>query len=204
MLLERHRDTSTKAGAMTPTRTGLLGSCPGSQTPGWNEQAEVAALVTLAVAQIEAALSEAERSVRALGSAFVSIANAIEPIAGGLVLTSDGGSRPPHGPAPTMVSDDIRRAVVALQFHDRLTQKLSHVAADLGTVAELLSDPSKRDARTAWEVLRREIRPRYTMNCERSLADAVLPDDSAPRIRAAAQRDPKMAAPGDGGAIDLF
>ena len=202
MVLERHRDTSAKAGAVTPTRTGLFGSCPGSQTPGWNEQAEVAALVTLAVAQIEAALSEAERSVRALGSAFVSIANAIEPIAGGLVLTCDGGSGPPHGPASTMLSDDIRRAVVALQFHDRLTQKLSHVAADLGTVAELLRDPSRRDARTAWEVLRREIRARYTMDCERSLADAVLPEDST--IRAAAQRDPMMAAPGEGGAIDLF
>jgi hypothetical protein len=204
MVLECHRDTSTKAGAVTHARTGLLGSCPGSQTPGWNEQAEVATLVILAVAQIEAALSEAERSVRALGSAFVSIANAIEPIAGGLVPTSDGGSGPPHRPASTLLSDDIRRAVMALQFHDRLTQKLSHVAADLGTVAELLRDPSRRDARTAWEVLRREIRARYTMDCERSLADAVLPDDSAPRIRAAAQRDPIMPAPGEGGAIDLF
>jgi hypothetical protein len=91
MVLECHRDTSAKAGAVTHARTELLGSCPGSQTPGWNEQAEVAALVILAVAQIEAALSEAERSVRALGSAFVSIANAIEPIAE-LVLTSDGRS----------------------------------------------------------------------------------------------------------------
>ncbi|MGH8479607.1 MAG: hypothetical protein ACREXK_08555 [Gammaproteobacteria bacterium] len=187
---------------MTPTRTGLFVSCPGSQTPGWNAEAEVAALVTLAVAQIEAALSEAERSVRALCSAFVSIANAIEPIAGGLNLTSDGRSGPPHGPAPTRLPDDIRRAVVALQFHDRLTQKLSHVAADLGTVAELLRDPSRRDARTAWEVLRREIRVRYTMDCERSLADAVLPNDSARQIRAAAH--PMMPAPGEGGAIDLF
>ncbi|MGH8572456.1 MAG: hypothetical protein ACREX8_07770 [Gammaproteobacteria bacterium] len=184
---------------MTPTRTELFVSCPGSQTPGWNEQAEAAALVTLAVAQIEAALSEAERSVRALGSAFISIANAIEPIAGGLVLTSDTGSGLPHAPAPTMLSDDIRRAVVALQFHDRLAQKVSHVAANLGAVAELLRDPSRRDARTAWEVLRREIRARYTMDCERSLADAVLPEDST--IRAAA---PMMAAPGEGGAIDLF
>ena len=201
MVLECHRDTSTKAGAVTHARTGLLGSCPGSQTPGWNEQAEVATLVILAVAQIEAALSEAERSVRALGSAFVSIANAIEPI-GGLVPTSDGGSGPPHGPASTTLSDDIRRVVVALQFHDRLTQKLSHVAADLETLAELLRDPSRRDTRTAWEVLRREIRARYTMVCERSLADAVLPEDST--IRAAAQRDPMMPAPGEGGAIDLF
>ncbi len=187
---------------MTPTRTGLLVSCPGSQWPGWNEPAEVAALVTLAVAQIEAALSEAERSVRALCSAFVSIANAIEPIAGGLPLVSDGGSGAPHGPASTMFSDDIRRAVVALQFHDRLTQKLSHVAANLGAVAELLRDPSRQDARTAWEGLQREIRARYTMDCERSLADAVLPADSAPRIRAAAH--PMMPAPDDGGAIDLF
>jgi hypothetical protein len=202
MVLERHRDTSAKASAVTPTLTGLFVSCPGSQTPGWNEQAEVAALVTLAVAQIEAALSDAERSVRALGSAFVSMANVIEPIAGGLVLTSDGGSGPPHGAAPTMLSADIRRAVVALQFHDRLTQKLSHVAANLGAVAELLSDPSKRGTRTAWEVLRREVRARYTMDGERSLADAVLPEDST--IRAAAQRDPMMLAPGQGGAIDLF
>jgi hypothetical protein len=202
MVLERHRDTSAKAGAVTPTRTGLFVSCPGSQTPGWNEQAEAAALVTLAVAHIEAALSEAECSMRALCSAFVSIANAIEPIAGELGLTSDGGSGPPHGPVSTMLSDDIRRAVVALQFHDRLTQKLSHVASNLGTVAELLRDPSRRDARTAWEILRREIRARYTMDCERSLADAVLPEDST--IRAAAQRDPMMPAPGEGGSIDLF
>jgi hypothetical protein len=38
------------------------------------------------------------------------------------------------------------------------------------------------------------------MDCERSLADAVLPEDST--IRAAAH--PMMAAPGEGGAIDLF
>ncbi len=204
MVLERHRDTSAKAGAVTPTRTGLLVSCPGSQTPGWNVEAEVAALVTLAVAQIEAALSEAERSVHALGSAFLSMANAIEPIAGGLVPTSDGGSGPPHGPASTMLSDDIRRAVVALQFHDRLTQKLSHVAEDLGAVAELLRDPSRRDARIAWEVLRGEIRARYTTDCERSLADVVLPDALIPQMRAAAPRNPMMPAPGEGGAIDLF
>lgn len=204
MVLEHHRETSAKAGGVAPTRTGPLFSGPGSQTPDWNKQAEVAALVTLAVAQIEAALSEAGRSVCALGTAFLSIANAIEAIAGGLVLTSDGESRPPHRPAPSMLSDDMRHAVVALQFHDRLTQKLSHVAANLGAVAELLSDPSRRDARTAWDVLRREIRARYTMDCERSLADAVLPDDSAPQIRAAAQMDPMMPAPGEGGTVDLF
>ncbi|MGQ0591329.1 MAG: hypothetical protein ACT4QB_01425 [Gammaproteobacteria bacterium] len=189
---------------MTPTRPGPLFSGPGSQTPGWNKQAEGAALMTLAATQIEAALSEAEHSVCALGTTFLRIANAIEAIAGRPVLTSDGGSGLPHGPTPAMLSDDIRRAVVALQFHDRLTQKLSHVAANLGAVAELLRDPSRRDARTAWEVLRREIRARYTMDCERSLADGVLPDDSAPQIRVAAQRDPMMLAPGEGGAIDLF
>jgi hypothetical protein len=203
-MLERHRDTSAQASAVTPTRTGRLVSCPGSQTPGWNEQAAAAALVTLAVAEIEAGLTEAERSVCALGSAFLSIANAIQSHAGEPVVPPDGESAPPLGLTSAMLSDNIRHAVVALQFHDRLTQKLSHVAANLGAVAELLRDPSRRDVPSAWKALRREIRARYTMDCERSLADAVLPDDPAlpdPHVRA---KESMMPAPGEGGAIDLF
>ncbi len=174
----------------------------------WDRRDDAAALVTLAAVQIEAALSEAEHSVCALGAALVSIAQAIEPIANGQGLNPGAGSGRAQGQASLEASsafaDDIRYAVVALQFHDRLTQKLSHVATNLSAVAELLAEPGRRDTRCAWEVLRRQVRARYTMDCERNLADAVLDSDPVSPILTMPSRDTPMPAPVEGGAIDLF
>ncbi len=197
-----------RIGAMTRVPAEFPEMSPENSASGPDRRDDAAALVTLAAAQVEAALAEAEPSVCALGAALVSIAEAIEPIANGKGLHPAGrcGREPDQAPsaAQSAIADDIRYAVVALQFHDRLTQKLSHVASNLSAVAELLSDPTRRDAQCAWELLRRQVRARYTMDCERSLADAVLGTDPVSPILTAPSRDVSLAAPVEGGAIDLF
>ena len=68
------------------------------------------------------------------------------------------------------IEEEAAKAMMAMQFHDQLTQRVTHVRDALGDVHDELLTGRTPD----WDALVRKMRSRYTMEDERRLFDLVL------------------------------
>jgi hypothetical protein len=87
---------------------------------------------------------------------------------------------------------EAHRALMAMQFHDQLTQRVMHVRDALGDVHDELQAGDESD----WGALLKKMRAHYTMEDERRLFDMVLA--SVPGF---AQRQEAEALPSS---VELF
>jgi len=117
----------------------------------WSQIRETVLMLNLAVAQIEMSMKDGDQSVNTLIDSFTTMSGSIQVIelaANDLpddsqdkgylsrirdVITSNS----------EMVSLKMQEAIVAFQFYDKLTQRLSHVSSSLSALAVLVSDPQK-------------------------------------------------------------
>jgi len=134
---------------------------------------ELVGLLGLAASQIEVALRETEAPVAALGE----------------VITGLGDSAAG------------RAAATALQFHDRLMQRLSHVRDTLSALAEFLGAPDEGGTGADWDKLRADIRSRYSMEQERVIFDLLLRGSSPDEVLQALA---ELRSGGAAGRVDLF
>jgi hypothetical protein len=130
--------------------------------PNPEESTPLAAVLELVAMQLEVAMqngaAQAERLSESVAE-FCSIAARLRAM---------------RNPALATVADDLQReahrAMVAMQFHDQLAQRVKHVREALGDVQEgLLLQQSPE-----WSALLRKMRAHYTMEDERRLFDMVL------------------------------
>jgi hypothetical protein len=68
------------------------------------------------------------------------------------------------------IEREAHRAMMAMQFHDQLAQRVAHVRDTLGDVHDELLSVKDPD----WGALLRKMRAHYTMEDERQLFDMVL------------------------------
>jgi hypothetical protein len=134
---------------------------------------ELARLLGLVASQIEVALREAEAPVAEL-AAFVARLGATAV-------------------APT--------AATALQFHDRLTQRLTHVRDTLAALARFLGERAQRGPGDDWDNLRRAIRGQYSMEQERVMFDLLVGGATPKQVLEALA---EMRTNGAAGHVDLF
>ena len=146
--------------------------------PDWNHLRETVLMMELAVAQVEAAMTDSSASVDALTGTFTSMANTIrlmEDRIGG--LGDDEATRETRQQLLTAaghVGGMVRQAIIAFQFYDRLSQRLAHVNNGLAWLAELVSNPDQVASITSWQELQQRIRARYSMPEENEMFEAVL------------------------------
>jgi hypothetical protein len=107
---------------------------------------ELVSLLGLAASQIEVALREAEAPIAELAG-----------VVAGLGAT-------PAGLAAT----------TALQFHDRLSQRLTHVRDTLASLAKFVEQRAHIGPGSNWERLRADIRGQYSMEQERLMFDLLV------------------------------
>ncbi|MBV1869812.1 MAG: hypothetical protein KUG76_02805 [Gammaproteobacteria bacterium] len=144
----------------------------------WSQAKETIAMLCLATAQIEAALKDASNSVDELAGSFTKIANDSEyvlKIANS--LEQEGGSSADTKQlteSATELHSEIKSSVVAFQFHDRVSQKLSHVNKSLGLVAELIRDPNRLFQPSEWLIIQDEISKSYSLECEKLMFDKIM------------------------------
>lgn len=140
---------------------------------------EAAFTLKLAVSQIESAIQESGDSVEGLSSSLLSMGNevaALEDICAGSVADDAEGLRSGLSASSREMMRKIRAAVVAMQFYDRLTQRLRHVSEGLDGAAQLVEACECRLEPTAWKALRKKIRAGYTTDEERRLFDLLITD----------------------------
>lgn len=140
----------------------------------WSQVRETILMMNLAVAQIEMALKESSGSVEVLTDSFTGMY-------GNLMALVEAAHSLPESPvkqsievAGGAVSGQMQQAIVAFQFYDRLSQRLSHVCRSLDELSGIVSDPARLYNPFSWHALQQKIRSRYTMEDEKLMFDKLI------------------------------
>lgn len=150
---------------------------------------EAARVLLAASEQIGLALRDSQPSIDAIG---VSLAKLAALLAGGL---KDEALRQEL----SSLRAELSRAVTSLQFHDRMTQHLSHVRDYLASsAAQIGAEPGIPDE--PWASLHQQLADRLLSETHRMYLGRNFPEDFLAN-RGKPREDRGSASPGD---IDLF
>jgi hypothetical protein len=145
----------------------------------------LAPLLLLAVRQLDAAMLDASAEAELLSRAVASLSER------GAHMRDTGGDTTQAKALPIVA--DAQRAMRALQFHDRLSQRVTHVRDALARVHACVATTGGDE----WRALNDSIRALYTMEDERQIFDALV-NKGAGESRREASQDPPA------GSVELF
>lgn len=159
---------------------------PGSSSSqpdlNWSQIKETITMLCLATAQIEAAQKDATTSVSKLVNSFTKIANdslGILHMSQALANDHSGESQLQQLElSASTLNKEINDSIVSFQFHDRISQKLSHVNHGLYLLANLISDASRIYNPIEWRQIQDEIAKSYSLECERIMLKKILEGES--------------------------
>lgn len=144
----------------------------------WSQIQETVRMLHLAVAQLDMAMREGDESIDTLSNSFTSMigeVNIIASVAKTLEQPDDNleveQTIEQHC---DQVSAQMRAAIVAFQFYDKLSQRLSHVMHSLESLADLVGDRARLYHPYEWVGLQEKIRSRYSTPEEQDMFDALL------------------------------
>lgn len=143
----------------------------------WSQVRETIRMLSLAVAQIETVMKDGDDSVGTLTNSFTGIAGEVKFVEkitrqmNAEIFTDLQTTAVEHCQA---IDGKMEAAIVAFQFYDRLSQRLSHVVHSLGNLAELVSDQSRLYNPHEWLLLQEQIRSRYTIERDKNMFDALM------------------------------
>lgn len=140
----------------------------------WSQVRETVLMLNAAMVQIENALRSGDESVNALTDSFTSMVGNVEVIAAAARELPVNPEVNVINNNCTDVSGKIQAAIVAFQFYDKLTQRLSHLRKSLDSLATLVADPSRLYNPYEWRGLQEKIKSRYTVEADRAMFDAIL------------------------------
>lgn len=122
----------------------------------------LAAVLELVAMQLEVAMQNAAAQAERLSESVAEFA----AIGARLRACND----PALGEHASKIEAEAHRAMMAMQYHDQLAQRVAHVRDALGDV----HDEVLTDAHANWGGLLSKMRAHYTMEDERRLFDMVL------------------------------
>jgi hypothetical protein len=144
----------------------------------WSQVRETILMLNLSMAQIELAMNDSTGSVGDLTDSFTSMSNALNAI-------REVAHQLPDTPESTTakseienlgneVSEKIGKAIVAFQFYDRLSQRLSLVCRNLDDLGLLVNDPQRLYNPYAWVALQQTIRSKYVTEDDKHMFDTLM------------------------------
>ena len=144
----------------------------------WSQIGETVRMLGLAVAQIESSMRDGDDSVNVLGNSFTTMYGAMQMIsatAGHLSEEGETGQVKAAIEHSAMeVSTMMQEVIVAMQFYDKLTQRLSHVTNSIDALGDLINDNGRLYNPFEWAGLQEKIRAKYTTEEERLMFDAIM------------------------------
>lgn len=180
------------------TDTDKRDSSPDDSTVGHaDDRRQIERALQLAIVQIDMTLRESAESVEHMIGAITSLSGTLHRIHSDLHA---------HMPESGSVSDcadareHVRQAIMAFQFHDRMTQRLSHVMENLAEIATVVSAPDSEHA-ALWENLQKRMRQVYSLEQEQAIHKALHKGLPADKANTGTDAGRKHAVAGD---IELF
>lgn len=140
----------------------------------WSQVRETVMMLNLAVAQIVHSLQDGDESITTLGDSFTTMVGNIEMARSAAEQLMASAEKDTILSNCEVASEKIQQAIVAFQFYDRLSQRLSHVAKSLASLGGLVGDQSRLYNPYEWRGLQEKIKSRYTLETERRMFEAIL------------------------------
>jgi hypothetical protein len=136
----------------------------------------VSALLELAASQLEVAAHTTDAQVEKLANSIASLVTlSVE-----LQTASGAGTVP--GALARKIVEQAQTALVAMQFHDQLVQRMAHVRDALTELNEALNGAPA--AEVDWATVLAGIRFRYSMEDERLQFDRIIGSQACPDVNA--------------------
>jgi len=145
-----------------------------TDTSSWSQVRETVLMINTAVARVEYSMIEGNDSVNALSQSFVDIVNSAKQIAIASEELEDSPAKNKIDSNCKSISEGMQNAIIAFQFYDKLSQRLSHVSKSLSSLTDILNDHSKINEPEEWLTLQNMIRSRYTLDADQQMFDDVL------------------------------
>lgn len=140
----------------------------------WSQVRETIMMLNLAVAQIEMALKESSGSVDVLTNSFTDMYGNLMALVEEARSLPDTPVKKAIEDSGVAVSEQMQHVIVAFQFYDRLSQRLSHVCHSLDDLTGIVNEPTRLYNPFAWHALQQKIRSKYTMEDEKLMFDTLL------------------------------
>ncbi len=174
---------------MTPERAALQSD--------WSFDAEIVGFVSMAKAQIAVAMRDADAPVGDLAQLISDIGLSGLQMRAAVATLDDKASTAVAALANEIetLSARVREASVALQFHDRLVQRLTHAHSVLDMLGEVVSDRQSHRSQADWDHLRTQIRSQYSMEHERLVFDLLVGGASPEHVLEALQNLRETSTP---------
>ena len=135
----------------------------------------VAALLELAASQLEVAAHTSDARVETLAGSIAALVSL-----GAQLQAANGAGAENHALAAKIV-EQAQNALVAMQFHDQLVQRMAHVRDALNELNEALAGAPA--AEVDWATVLAGIRFRYSMEDERMLFDRIIGAAACPDVK---------------------
>lgn len=145
----------------------------------WSQVSETVHMLTLSIAQIELSLRSGDESVLTLTNSFTQMAKSVEHIQATASNLDASENQASIISECNQVSAQMQHVIVAFQFYDKLTQRLSHLSRALANVSTLVKTPEQLYNPTAWSDLQQDIKTSYTVEADTVMFDAILNGSSA-------------------------
>jgi hypothetical protein len=150
--------------------------------------------LNLGVAQLDAAVRESDAQVDKIAQSLAAIATDMQQFDPG------ANSAAANAELVASVRSSLAAAVKALQFYDKLIQRLTHVRSGLAIPADATADGGAA-TNVDWNNILDQVRARYSMVEERVLFDFMMRGLRAEQMLKALQSLREAAAPGE---LELF
>jgi hypothetical protein len=161
-----------------PTPNTIAPSSASHPDLDWSQVRETILMLNLSMAQIELALNDSTSSISELTDSFTSISgalSAIREVAHQLPDTPDvTAAKTEIENLGGEVSNKIGQAIIAFQFYDRLSQRLSQVCRNLDDLGVLVNDPVRLYNPFAWVALQQKIRAKYVTEDDKHMFDTLM------------------------------
>jgi hypothetical protein len=141
----------------------------------WSQIRETVRMMNLAVAQIEISMKEGDDSVDTLTDTFTTMAARVQVVEGlAKEQVKAGNDMQDIIDQCEAVSGEMQHAIIAFQFYDKLTQRLSHVSSSLGSLVDLVGDNTRLFNPIEWTLLQEKIKAKYTMPAEHQMFELMM------------------------------
>jgi hypothetical protein len=180
----------------------------------WKELRETIFLLNLSVVQIESSMTDGAHSVDQLIESFTSMNSALSETQDDIkaMMATDQMNREQvlahMQKRAEIIGEKMTRAIIAFQFYDKLSQRLSHVGDGLDRLCNLIATEEKLSDETAWKSLKTQVRNRLSMEDETLLYDliyqGIAPKEAIEQVRQKLREKAEKSGYDATGEIELF
>ncbi len=140
----------------------------------WSQIRETVLMLNVALSQVERSMTEGDESINNLTKLFTALMGKLQVIQMASETLPDSREKNAITDNCRNVSEMVNEVIVAFQFYDKLTQRLSHVSLNLSALGDLISDRHRLYSPYEWRGLQEMIKSKYYIDTDRQMFNAIL------------------------------